>query len=361
MFSFKFLTGVVNVGGHFGRSAHSRVRSARQFNVELERERSRVDRRGESFSVLAFGVDDLSTGRAALLETAKILYDRLRLADTAGWINSRTIGVILPDTPIEGAWRVADHVRSQLRDGTTPPKCTVYSYPASPSSGHRDADPSQERLLLAHEPAQAMDTMFLKSMPPWKRTGDVLGALVGLVVLSPLLAAVAVTLKLTSPGPIFFAQMRRGQGGRAFRMIKFRSMRTDAEAQKQELARLNEQDGPAFKIKHDPRITPLGRWLRATSIDELPQLWNVLKGDMSLVGPRPLPLDESDACVGWQRRRLDVTPGLTCIWQVDGRSRVSFVEWMRMDMRYIRSRSLWQDAKLLVKTVWAVVYRRNGY
>jgi lipopolysaccharide/colanic/teichoic acid biosynthesis glycosyltransferase len=123
---------------------------------------------------------------------------------------------------------------------------------------------------------------------------------------------------------------------------------------------MNEQDGPAFKIKNDPRITRVGRLIRSTSIDELPQLWNVLRGDMSLVGPRPLPCNETESCHGWLRQRLDVTPGLTCIWQVRGRSKVSFADWVRMDVQYIRSRSLGGDVKLLLQTVPAVVSRKGA-
>ena len=137
-------------------------------------------------------------------------------------------------------------------------------------------------------------------------------------------------------------------------------MYVDAEERKQELLHLNEQDGPAFKIKNDPRITSVGRFLRATSIDELPQLFNILKGDMSLVGPRPPTLDEVDNYRPWYRRRLDVTPGLTCTWQVQGRSRVSFEDWMRMDMRYINQQSLWLDLTLIAKTLPALLVRR-GY
>ena len=137
-------------------------------------------------------------------------------------------------------------------------------------------------------------------------------------------------------------------------------MCVDAESQKAELRAQSEQDGPAFKMAKDPRVTPLGRLLRKTSIDELPQLFNVLLGDMSLVGPRPLPCEESNRCEAWQRRRLDVTPGLTCIWQVRGRSKVSFSEWARMDVEYIRSRSLLSDLKLILKTIPAVLFRRGA-
>jgi lipopolysaccharide/colanic/teichoic acid biosynthesis glycosyltransferase len=174
------------------------------------------------------------------------------------------------------------------------------------------------------------------------------------------MAAAAATIKLTSKGPVLFAQKRAGLGGKPFKIYKFRTMVVDAEALKAKLKAQNEQDGPAFKIKDDPRVTKVGKFLRKTSIDELPQLWNVLIGDMTLVGPRPLPVNESDACEGWQRRRLDVTPGLTCIWQVKGRSRVSFAEWVRMDVAYIRRRTFWHDVTILAQTIPAVLLRRGA-
>jgi lipopolysaccharide/colanic/teichoic acid biosynthesis glycosyltransferase len=202
---------------------------------------------------------------------------------------------------------------------------------------------------------------MVRPMPRWKRVLDVLGAAAGLVVLAPVMAAAALAVMLTSPGPILFTQRRAGLGGRAFTIFKFRTMSADAEARKAELRPKSERDGPAFKLSADPRVTAVGRFLRSTSIDELPQLWNVLRGEMSLVGPRPLPLDESDGCTRWQRHRLDVTPGLTCIWQVSGRSTVSFAQWVRMDMAYIRRRTLLHDVWILVKTVPAVILRRGAW
>jgi lipopolysaccharide/colanic/teichoic acid biosynthesis glycosyltransferase len=197
-------------------------------------------------------------------------------------------------------------------------------------------------------------------MPIWKRVLDILGASAGLILLSPLFALVALIVKLTSPGPIFYSQMRSGHGGKPFRMYKFRSMVVDADAKKQELMAINEQDGPAFKLRNDPRVTKIGRFLRKTSIDELPQLWNVLMGDMTLVGPRAMYCPEMDACTRWQRRRLDVHQGITCIWQVRGRSSVPFDEWMRMDIQYVRARSLLRDLWLLIKTIPAVLFRRGA-
>jgi lipopolysaccharide/colanic/teichoic acid biosynthesis glycosyltransferase len=221
-------------------------------------------------------------------------------------------------------------------------------------------DGVEKELGLPAAAVQNLHSLLVRPMPWWKRAIDIAAAGTGLLLISPLLAIVALAIKLTSPGPVIFKQRRAGIGGKPFQIYKFRTMCIDAEAKKQALKAQSEQDGPAFKIKHDPRITRVGRILRETSLDELPQLWNVVKGDMSLVGPRPLPVDESDECDVWQRRRLDVTPGLTCIWQVKGRSRVTFDEWVRMDISYIRRRKLFHDLLILVQTIPAVLLRRGA-
>ena len=190
-----------------------------------------------------------------------------------------------------------------------------------------------------------------------KQLLDFVGALVLLLLLSPLLLLAALAVKLTSPGPVFFRQQRSGLNGRPFTMLKFRTMVTDAEQLKAELASFNEMDGPVFKVTSDPRVTALGRVLRKWSVDELPQLWNVLRFEMSLVGPRPLPVDEirriHDPA---HRRRLSVKPGLTCLWQISGRNDVaSFKEWVRLDLEYIDNWSLWLDLKILWWTVPVVI------
>jgi exopolysaccharide biosynthesis polyprenyl glycosylphosphotransferase len=193
-----------------------------------------------------------------------------------------------------------------------------------------------------------------------KRVFDVIAALVGLVMVSPVLAAIAVAIRLTSHGPVFFVQERFGLNRRVFRMYKFRTMIANAEALQSSLEALNEADGPVFKIRDDPRVTPLGRLLRRTSLDELPQLFNVLKGDMSLVGPRPLPLRDvrhfSSAAL---MRRFSVRPGLTGLWQVSGRSNLDFDDWIVLDLSYIDQWSLGLDAEILMRTIPAVV-RRTG-
>ncbi|HTS17258.1 MAG TPA: sugar transferase [Verrucomicrobiae bacterium] len=189
-----------------------------------------------------------------------------------------------------------------------------------------------------------------------KRVIDVTGAFIGLVVLGPLLMLpVAIILKITSPGPVLFKQKRSGLHGRLFTMLKFRSMVTNAEMLKAELEVFNEMSGPVFKMQDDPRCTPFGRFLRRTSIDELPQLWNVLVGDMSLVGPRPPIPTEVQHYDPWHRRRLSVKPGLTCIWQISGRNRIGFDQWMKLDMEYIDNWSLWLDIKILFRTIPVVL------
>tara|TARA_R110002072_G_scaffold269796_2_gene429108 strand:- start:17000 stop:18538 length:1539 start_codon:yes stop_codon:yes gene_type:complete len=192
-----------------------------------------------------------------------------------------------------------------------------------------------------------------------KRAIDVVGALVGIITLLPVIIACALAIKLTSRGPILYRQTRVGKSGRSFGCLKFRSMRVGAHAQQDLLRSASQQDGPAFKIAGDPRITLAGKVLRKFSIDELPQLINVLLGDMSLVGPRPPIPSEVDKYTWWQRRRISIKPGLTCVWQVYGRNRVSFKRWVEMDLYYIDNWSLWLDLKLIAHTV-RVVLRGTG-
>jgi exopolysaccharide biosynthesis polyprenyl glycosylphosphotransferase len=193
-----------------------------------------------------------------------------------------------------------------------------------------------------------------------KRLLDAVGAALLLVLLSPLLLLLAALVKLTSPGPVLYRQTRCGLGGRRFTLAKFRSMVADAEQRQAELATLNEADGPVFKMRNDPRVTTLGRWMRRLSLDELPQLWNILKGDMSFVGPRPPLPSEVEKYERWQRRRLRMRPGLTCLWALEGRSDLSFARWMELDMAYIDNWSLWLDLKILLRTVPRVLLGRGA-
>ncbi|HNW59581.1 MAG TPA: sugar transferase [bacterium] len=193
-----------------------------------------------------------------------------------------------------------------------------------------------------------------------KRVIDFSLAALGLALLAPLFLVVSTLITCSSPGPVFFKQQRVGFNRRRFRIYKFRTMVEGAEALQAQLEHLNEADGAAFKIAADPRITPVGRWLRRTSIDEIPQLINVLKGEMSLVGPRPLPVrDVNNMYEQWPSRRFTMRPGLTCLWQISGRHRLRFNEWMRLDLKYIDEWSIWLDLKIMLRTIPEVV-RASG-
>ena len=194
-----------------------------------------------------------------------------------------------------------------------------------------------------------------------KRTADIVFSLFGLIALSPLFVVIAVAVASEREGGVIFHQTRAGWKNQPFMMYKFRTMVKNAAALRDEMEKYNDLDGPAFKMKNDPRITKMGRFLRRTSLDELPQLFNVLKGDMSLVGPRPLPTYESEKCNEDQLQRLLVRPGITCYWQACGRNDMSFDEWMSLDLRYIREQSLRTDAVILLQTVKAVLSGRGAY
>lgn len=195
----------------------------------------------------------------------------------------------------------------------------------------------------------------------WKRVLDVIGSSLLILALSPLLVAIALAVKFSSPGPIIYKQTRVGRYGKEFQFLKFRSMYVDADKRLEELLKSNEKAGPIFKMKNDPRVTPLGRFLRHYSLDELPQLFNVLFGDMSLVGPRP-PLPREVAQYDDKAfRRLSVTPGITCLWQICGRSDTTFEEWVALDDFYVEHMSFWLDLKILLKTPFAVIRGEGAY
>jgi exopolysaccharide biosynthesis polyprenyl glycosylphosphotransferase len=195
-----------------------------------------------------------------------------------------------------------------------------------------------------------------------KRVFDIVVSLLLIIILAPVFISIAILIKLTSPGPILFIQERVGLNKRRFRLIKFRTMIPNAEEHQKELEHCNEASGPTFKIKNDPRITPIGRFLRRTSLDEIPQLFNVLQGDMSLVGPRPLPVrDYNGFNRDWHRRRFSVRPGLSCLWQISGSSNLPFTKWICLDMEYIDRWSFWLDLKILALTLPAIIKEKGAY
>lgn len=212
-------------------------------------------------------------------------------------------------------------------------------------------------LKRGQEECQSLETNKIASIP--KAILDKIGAIVGVILALPLTFFIILAIKIEDKGPIFFKQIRSGINGRPFVFYKFRTMNVNAEDQRDELLSSNEMSGPVFKITNDPRVTRVGRILRKTSMDELPQFVNVLKGEMSLVGPRPPIPEEVEQYEKWQYRRLSVKPGITCLWQINGRNNIDFDQWMKLDLLYIDNWSFWTDIKIILKTIPAVL-RSNG-
>lgn len=348
----------------------------------IRRERARADRQRGQFSLVMFRLVP-ARGRWATLRLSRIVLDEIRATDELGQFDRHTVCAILPDTAPEGAWKLIARVTESATARGMQVEPVIYTYPTNwldPRKSQKDDDSDRDagggepqvadwvrRAEAADRtPAgQPFDTLPLEALLErrpggMKRALDCALAGSVLLVASPILIVIAALIKFTSEGPIVFRQWRSGIGGRPFEIYKFRTMCVNADAMKAKLRAQSEQDGPAFKMTRDPRVTRIGAFLRKTSLDELPQLFNVIKGDMSLVGPRPLPLDEQAQCDQWHRGRLDVMPGLTCIWQVKGRSRVTFEEWMRMDLSYIKRYHTWEDLKLMFATVPAVLLRRGA-
>lgn len=347
------------------------------FEADLHREEARAYRTGRPLSLVLFSEPDCAAARPELLRT---LADRARATDTTGLTHDGRVATLLPETEAEGARTFADAILGRLADDNLRLRCTVYSHAflagAAGDGADRErpgaaVDARDEHLAAlvaewppggraAARPCGDLAELTSHRLPRWRRAMDIVVSGFALVLLSPLFLLTALAVRFTSPGPVFFMQSRAGRAGRPFAFYKFRSMYVDAEAHKEELRARNEASGPIFKIQADPRITPLGRILRRTSIDELPQLWNVFKGDMTLVGPRPPTFDEIPSYEPWQLRRLTAPVGLICIREVSGRSRVGFREWVRSDLRYIDRRSLWLDLRLLCRAVGAVLSRRGA-
>jgi lipopolysaccharide/colanic/teichoic acid biosynthesis glycosyltransferase len=269
--------------------------------------------------------------------------------------------VVAQSVVAPGATVQADCVhRHRVVAGGSPTAARLQAEPAKTST---DIKSAHAHRLYSVGPASSggKDGGRVALYPVIKRVLDFVVALLGLIVLSPLLVMVAILIRLESRGPIFFAHEREGKGGKTFRCLKFRTMCDDAHRRQRQLYDLNNLDGPQFKLENDPRITRVGRWLRVTNIDELPQLINVVLGQMSLIGPRPSPFRENQICVPWRQARLSVRPGITGLWQVcrDDRVEGDFHQWIHYDVAYVRHQSLWLDAKILLATLLTFGARWN--
>lgn len=375
-----------------------RIYPAKKFRIILEHEQARADRNRHRFSLLVFDSSGFGSDNNRVQCLTRTLANRIRSIDEAGWLDNERIGVLLPYTKADGAWKLAGDVCRVVGVKASPPVCTVYTYPLREfSDDDNDSDQgSHERVYPEQRPTEAgeafssaehiagdpsafstelprsysecrgknmdevLSPLFLHPLPMWKRAMDIVGATIAIIVFSPIMIAVVIAIKLTSKGPVVFRQQRAGLGGKPFTFYKFRSMVIDAEARKESLMKYNERRGPAFKMNNDPRVTRVGNFIRKWSLDELPQLFNVLRGELSLVGPRPLLIDEASQLNRWQDRRLYVTPGITCLWQVYARHDASFNRWARLDLRYIMRRSLLLDLKILIKTIPAVLLQKGA-
>lgn len=370
-------------GSRWTRSARwSRLLSnQREFQRILSKERSRVDRHGGLFGVIILRLESLSSARSQTVRLARLLHKRLRDTDEKGHLGPGRIGIMLPQTNAIATHGVLENILELAAKAGLLIDGEAFVYPdqdeqpptpfgeakhdavqlAGTASGLDSVELDEVRLIAQPRVRPVPLAMLTPKYPVWKRCLDITGGLVGLTLSAPVLVAAFALIRMTSRGPVLFCQSRTGYLGKTFTIYKLRSMIIDAESQRHLLSADNERDGPAFKMAKDPRVTRIGRFLRATGLDELPQFYNVLRGDMSLVGPRPLPVFEADQCNAWQKQRQLVKPGLTCYWQLVKSRQVSFETWMRLDMHYAKRASILRDLRLIGKTFASVFLGRVGH
>jgi lipopolysaccharide/colanic/teichoic acid biosynthesis glycosyltransferase len=388
------------------------IYSVERFRSVIEHEKIRSDRSNHVLSLLVFDTNHLDKKLQTNKHLEYVIAGRIRSIDVAGWLDNRYVGVLLPYTSMTGARRLADDICQTIAAKACPPQCTVYTYPfywffdnngqatkpysrnysskqktAILPSTFADAKHSNKRenagpaIPNLHSDKSVQDyvastessglSSIRPSLPLWKRTMDIIGALLSLILLSPVMFIITVIIKLVSPGPAFFRQLRVGYMGKTFTMLKFRTMKvdTDTTVHKRYLAKLINGDAhnknstePMTKLDDNLQITPFGKFLRWTYLDELPQLINVLRGEMTLVGPRPPIPYEVKEYLPWHKERIDVVPGMTGLWQVSGKNQLTFNEMVRLDVRYWRKKTLWLDMKILLMTPIVIFSQiKNGF
>ena len=334
------------------------IHSSEDFHKVLKRERFRADRNNHEFSLIVFDVGVLKKNMGAARHFIDILTSRVRISDEVGLYDERRLAVLLPDTSSRGARVLADNVCSEIPASASylEYECFTYTYPSqkrfavnSFSRSSRFAEDVNIKIAVGHK------------TPLWKRSIDIIFALIFMLALSPLLMLVAIMIKMVSPGPVFFRQKRVGRSGKIFTLYKFRTMKVNnnVAAHHEYLKELingdSNREKPMVKLKNDSRIIPMGNIVRKASIDELPQLINILCGEMSLVGPRPCIPYEAEEYLHWHARRFDIIPGLTGLWQVSGKNNTTFKEMIRLDIEYAVRRSFLLDIKILLKTPMVVL------
>ncbi len=410
MLKRRLLKGLSSIFRFSRKRGERGIYSVEEFKAILDRERTRCERNSHEFSLVVFTLGGAFRDGSYAKRISKVISRRARCTDETGWLNERQIGVALPDTPTPGARKFAEDVSRRVESLSLDlSDYSVYTYPSGHIPDGTEADSSDYRQLTFADALAAgrkekkapksddrsnndddngggsswdavtgensesirgaveQVSMISHFSPPlWKRAMDCTGVLFLMVIWSPIFIFLAVWIKIVSPGPIFFTQDRVGISGRKFTCWKFRTMKVNAETSthneyvksliKGQSESEADADAPMVKLDdHDPRIIPFGKIIRKTGFDELPQLFNVLKGDMSLVGPRPcLPYEYEEYSL-WHARRCDAIPGLTGLWQVSGKNTTTFKEMMRLDINYSRRRSFWLDVKILLMTVPAII------
>ena len=354
------------------------IHPTERFRDLIERERSRTDRTGICFSLVVFKLASRKRDTYhTLYYLAGLVTSRARTSDEVGWFDKTSLAVILIGSGEAGAGRFGQSVVASLPEGVAVPTVSVYVYPGKGEGEEqprlRKIDVTETGSVAAIPPIppipaaesavlpkdSAMPSVFVRQLPLWKDILDVLLSLVALILLSPLFLLIGVYIKIADPGPVFFRQARIGFRGKKFECWKFRTMKVDNDAAAHEeylksLIKGGDQAMVKLDAKKDPRIIPLGWILRQSGLDELPQLVNVLRGDMSLVGPRPCLPYEAKEYDQWHSERFDTAPGLTGLWQVSGKNRTTFKDMMRFDIRYSRRMSFWMEIQILFKTFPAI-------
>ena len=341
----------------------------------IQRECARADRSGIGFSLVAFTLRDNSTRKGGFLSLERILTERVRATDQVGWFGPRLLAVLLPDTPSVRARHFASDVKARIPAGDVS-EVRIYGYPSewladssndSRSSGSEaetgEPNPSDSTATppLRNEIAEdGLECLLDSGIPFWKRVIDIVGGSILLLLLIPVFLFVGVLVKVVSTGPVFYRQERIGRLGQRFTLWKFRTMiaSADTKPHEQHLRNLIHSDAAMEKLDDaDDRVIPFGRFLRKLGLDELPQLINVLRGEMSLIGPRPcIPYEAREYAI-WHRKRFNTLPGLTGLWQVSGKNKTTHTQMMRLDISYVQKRSLWLDLKIALRTWPAVIHQ----
>ncbi len=342
------------------------VYSTEEFKKALENERSRSDRKGTELSIVAFKINKHKDSETIIDHLRHVLCSRTRFYDEIGYISDQRFGVMLPDTPYTGAKKFADDVCKLILPEVCLPNYSITTYPTQWLQ-HEKTDPKNRTLSRSiylqnsggtYSPLKHLGPVLPKRISVWKRIMDIVIASVGLILISPLFLLIAAFIKIVSPGPVFYKQKRIGYLGETFKCLKFRTMKIDSSisCHQQHISEIINRNSPLTKLdKNDPRIIPLGEFMRKIGLDELPQLINVFIGKMSIIGPRPCIPYESRNFDIWQHKRFDILPGITGLWQVNGKNRTTFNDMIRYDITYAQQRSFWLDITILFKTIPAII------